>query len=206
MCRACSAALPWLEPQALAPAPLRLDACAAAVSYRGHVETWVQRFKFRAPGLAGFDPAASAVMGWLIECASLPLTRERPDLIVPVPLHPRKLRARGFNPAAELARVLARRQGVPLDTRTLERIRNTPSQTALGRSARGHNVRGAFRARPLHHTAKHIWLVDDVVTTGSTLSEAAAALRGAGAGVVSGICVAHTPGPWDRSREPVPSG
>jgi len=117
-----------------------------------------------------------------------------PDLLVPIPQHPRRLRARGFSPAARLARILARQWRVAFAPLALERVRDTPSQTGLGRSARERNVAGAFRVTPgaVHAPlAGRIWLVDDVVTTGSTLVSAARALRQAGAGPVLGICAAR---------------
>jgi ComF family protein len=110
---------------------------------------------------------------------------------MPVPLHPRRLRARGFNPAALLAREVARVHALPLDTRTLARHRETSSQTGLARRARASNVAGAFRCtRP---APPSIWLVDDVVTTGATLAACARALRRAGAKRIVGLCVAETP-------------
>jgi ComF family protein len=113
--------------------------------------------------------------------------------VIPIPLHPRALRRRGFNPAALLARAAARACGVSVDCVALERLRDTASQTGLDRAARRRNVRGAFRARQA--PPARVWLVDDVVTTGATLDEAARALRRAGAGEIFGLCVARTPPP-----------
>jgi ComF family protein len=116
-----------------------------------------------------------------------------PDALVPVPLHPARIRARGFAPAAVLARALARALGAPAAP-ALRRVRDTPSQTGLDRPGRRRNVAGAFApARPLPGAT--IWLVDDVVTTGATLGEAARVLRAAGAGRVAAVCVARTPAP-----------
>ena len=119
------------------------------------------------------------------------LLSEQQVAVVPVPLHPRRLRARGFNPACVLARALARERGIRLDPVALRRVRDTPSQTGLDRRARRRNVRGAFVARS--RVPPRVWLVDDVVTTGSTLGEAARALHRAGARSVVGICAARTP-------------
>lgn len=116
-----------------------------------------------------------------------------PGLVVPVPLHPRRLRERGFNPAALLARWIAREHGLRFDAALLERVRATPSQTGLGRRARRVNVRGAFAVPRDAHAPRAIWLVDDVVTTGSTLAECARTLRRAGAKQIVAICVARTP-------------
>jgi ComF family protein len=102
--------------------------------------------------------------------------------VVPVPLHWRRRWSRGYNQSESLARMLAQRLGLPCPRRWLGRIRHTPQQTRQTPSARAENVRGAFavpRGRALH--GKTILVVDDVMTTGSTASEAARALRAAGA-------------------------
>ena len=107
-----------------------------------------------------------------------------PDLVVPVPLHPRRLRERGYNQAAELARFAARSLSLPLDLSLLRRTRATKGQTGLNAFERTHNVAAAFvSTRTLRH-APRVALVDDVVTTGSTACAAAAALQAAGAGAV----------------------
>jgi ComF family protein len=107
-----------------------------------------------------------------------------PDLVVPVPLHPRRLRERGYNQAAELARFAARALCLPLDLSLLRRTRATKGQTGLGALERTLNVAAAFvSTRTLQH-APRVALVDDVVTTGSTVCAAAAALQAAGAGAV----------------------
>jgi ComF family protein len=189
LCRACLAALPG-APAALA-LPRGLDALVAAAGFAGPVEGWIRRFKYPRPGLAGLDPRAGAIVRALAREAGARAPGPPPDLVVPVPLHPRRLCARGFNPACELARAIAGPARLRLAPCALERIRDTPSQTGLARAARRRNVRGAFRAR--HPVPRRIWLVDDVATTGSTLSEAARALRRAGARRVVGVCVARTP-------------
>jgi ComF family protein len=113
--------------------------------------------------------------------------------VVPVPLHPRRLRERGFNPAALLARAIARASHARFDPALLLRVRDTPSQTGQGRRARRANVRGAFRVKEGTRAPGVVWLVDDVVTTASTLEECARTLRRAGARRVVAVCVARTP-------------
>jgi ComF family protein len=103
-----------------------------------------------------------------------------PECLVPVPLHWRRLVTRGYNQALELARPLARELGVPLCTGVCGRSRYTRPQTGLSARDRARNVRSAFRvARALPY--RHIALVDDVLTTGSTARELARALLSAGA-------------------------
>ena len=97
-----------------------------------------------------------------------------PDVIVPVPLHPKKLKKRGFNQSEIIARGMAERMGKKIISGALERIRYTDTQTNRSRYERWENVEGIFRTRkPQLLTGKHILLVDDVVTTGSTLEACA---------------------------------
>ena len=111
------------------------------------------------------------------------LAREpRPDRIIPVPLHRARLRERGFNQALEIARPLARALGVPLDFKILQRVRATLPQTGLAVAARRKNVRNAFRLHDADSLrGQHVALVDDVMTTGSTVQAAAKCLRAGGA-------------------------
>ncbi len=191
LCPRCDRGLPRPPGGAAAPGAGPLDASFAAASYEGDALRLLQRFKYPRPGLSGLDPGATAAARALIREAAA--AAPAPHLVVPVPLHPRRLRARGFNPAAVLARAAARARGARCDPVALVRVRDTPSQTGLSRSARRANVRGAFRARPRARIPARVWLVDDVVTTGSTLREAARALRRAGAREVVAVCAARTP-------------
>ncbi|MCZ6807042.1 MAG: ComF family protein [Deltaproteobacteria bacterium] len=113
----------------------------------------------------------------------------RVDAVIPVPLHWRRRRSRGYDQAALLARPVARALRVPSLFRCLRRARNTPSQADLPRAERLRNVRGAFQSRPLAGSP-HILLVDDVRTTGATLCAATDALRAAGAGEVHTLVLA----------------
>jgi ComF family protein len=167
------------------------------------VEGWVRRFKYPRGGLAGLDPPARGVARWLAAQAAALAPGEAPQRIVPVPLHPRALRRRGFNPAAVLARAVARVRGARVVPGALERTRDTPSQTGLDRPGRRRNVRGAFRARGAQ--PERVWLVDDVVTTGATLAEAARALREAGAREIVAVCAARTPPPGRGDAAPGPA-
>lgn len=181
-----------LLPEREAPhPPPPLTQWAAGTDYEAAGRLWIRRFKYPLPSGGGIDPAAEAVCRELVLRAAgrLQGPLANPDWIVPVPLHPLRQQERGFNPAARLARTLARAQPAPLCADALLRRRVTPSQTGLSRAGRRRNVAGAFAMRrPL---GGRIWLVDDVVTTGSTLAEAARTLRAGGAQAVAGICAAR---------------
>jgi ComF family protein len=185
-CPACAPA-----PAGALPAPpAALDGWHAAILHAGAGAEWVRRFKYPARGLAGLDPAADAVALGLVRRLARALP-DAPDCVAPVPLHPRRLRERGFSPAGLLARAVAREALRPFAPVLLERVRDTRSQTALARAERRRNVAGAFAARG--RTPPRVWLVDDVATTGSTLAEAARALRRAGTREVLGVCLAWRP-------------
>jgi ComF family protein len=114
------------------------------------------------------------------------------SVVVPVPLHWRRRWRRGYNQAAALARALASSLQIPCCERWLRRVRATPFQTDVAPSVRRTNVRGAFRAvADPNLTGQTILLVDDVLTTGGTASEAARALRDAGASKVVVAVLAH---------------
>ncbi|AMK10820.1 ComF family protein [Pseudodesulfovibrio indicus] len=115
-----------------------------------------------------------------------------PDLVVPVPLHTRRLLWRGFNQSLEIARGVAGRLSVPLSTEALTRTRNTPPQTRLGVKERQANIKGAIAARPDLVRGRRVLLVDDVYTTGSTLRECARTLRRAGCEGVEVLVLART--------------
>jgi ComF family protein len=209
LCPPCASALAHLPRDGcllcqapVASPPARCAACArersplaqiaAEAPFEGEVAQWVHRFKYPPRGLAGLDPRPAAVLGSLLRGAAARLEGAAPTLLVPVPIHVARRRARGFHPAGELARALARASGVPADARTLFAARATASQTGLDRADRRRNVAGAFALRaPLGRIAC-VALVDDVVTTGATLAECARALRRGGVRRVVAVCAART--------------
>lgn len=113
-------------------------------------------------------------------------------MIMPVPLHIRRLRERGFNQSLLLAKVLSARYAIPLDFVILRRERDTPPQTMMGRKERQANIKGAFGVADKERVRKqHVLLIDDVYTTGSTLAECTRVLLNNGAVQVGVLTLAR---------------
>lgn len=129
----------------------------------------------------------------MIDAAKAELAGPLPQYLLCVPLHGERLRERGFNQALELARPLARALAIPLDVHSLVRTRPTQAQTGLDAAARRQNLRKAFEFRPGNSPARHVALLDDVMTTGSTLRECARVLRRGGIERVDVWALARAP-------------
>ncbi len=189
-----------------APAPL-CGACvrreppfaAAWVPFRyAHpLDLLESRFKFHADLAAGkvlaellVDRARDAIASDPTAAGASP-SFARPDLIVCVPLHAVRLRQRGYNQALELARPLAAALDIPLDPRALLRTRSTLAQTGLDAAERRRNLHGAFALPPGTELPAHVAIVDDVMTTGTTLAECAQTLRRAGVARVDAWALAR---------------
>lgn len=114
-----------------------------------------------------------------------------PDLLAPVPLHPRRLSWRGYNQSLELARGLSRDLGRPVAPKALTRIRHTPPQSGLDAKTRRISLLGAFRADPVQVEGRRVLLVDDIMTTGATIEQCALALKAAGARAVDVLVIAR---------------
>ncbi len=156
---------------------LHFDAAVASYRSRGIVRKLVHEFKYGQQRHLRHPLAA-----WLAETLHDVRLRDRHfDLIVPVPLHPARERERGFNQALLLAEELSRIASLPLRC-VLDRIRYTTTQTAYDRAERMENLHDAFRLRKNADVrGLRVLLIDDVLTTGSTLSECARVLKAAGA-------------------------
>ena len=164
-----------------------LSRLRSAAAYEGPLELAIQRFKYGgwqrlAEPLALLIAQRIAVEGLAARCA------------VAVPLHPSRLRQRGFNQSELLARELRLRMSLTQPPGELVRTRATPPQVGHDRRWRLENVRDAFEWRGAALTGSPIMLVDDVATTGATLEACAAALRAGGAGPVMGVSVARVTG------------
>jgi ComF family protein len=188
-CRTCSLCLdaPVAQCGECLRRPPPLDACFAAVSYGYPWADLVTDFKF------GQQPAWAKTFATLMR--SMPWVEpalEQADVVVPVPLWPARLAWRGFNQALQIARALE-----PAKARAdlLLRIRDTQAQSTQGRRERDANLQGAFAVDPLQShrvRGRRVVLVDDVMTTGATLFEAAQAMRTSGAAHITGIAFART--------------
>ncbi|HEX5030966.1 MAG TPA: ComF family protein [Candidatus Eisenbacteria bacterium] len=151
---------------------------------------------------------ATRLASWIAELVPEPPARGLPAwremILVPVPLHPAKRAARGFDQALLLAEIVSKRWGIPV-VRALERIREHPAQATLDAVRRRVNVRGAFRCvDPRAVEGRPVLLLDDVVTTGSTMLEAGAPLEGAQAAWILGLSAARGGDP--EAPEPKAAG
>jgi ComF family protein len=163
---------------------IAFDAAFAAIAYTFPNDILIARSKYNG------DLAVAGALGALLSTAISAQTERQSlrkiDFVLPIPLAPSRQAERGYNQAAEIARVVAKHFTIPLAS-DLMRTRETPKQADLPLKARLNNVRGAFSAlsleRPL--AGKHVLLIDDVMTTGATLNEAAKALKEAGAARVT---------------------
>jgi ComF family protein len=161
----------------------RFAKAVAYGSYEGGLRELIHLLKYEQ-----VRPAAGVLGRMLGEAVArvAPLLDQALPLVIPVPLHAAKLRQRGFNQSELIARAALKSPALtmvswPLHTSVLERSRPTESQTGLTRHQRRENIRGAFRVRDVEIVAgRTILLVDDVFTTGTTVSECARVLRKAG--------------------------
>jgi ComF family protein len=202
LCAPCSAELPYLPhprcPSCGLPGTAAtlcgrclgerpaFDATIAAFAYAFPADVLVQGLKFRS------ELALARLLANELYAAIHAASAGAVDLIVPVPLHDARLRERGYNQSMEIARGIASRLDVPLAADACTRVRNTAAQLDLPWKARRENVRGAFSCRQALE-GKTVAVVDDVMTTGATLSEVAATLKKFGAARVVNWVVARTP-------------
>lgn len=170
------------------PAPLlspgeSVYSAAAGIKYNDAAAEAVHRFKYYGCRYLGKNLASF-----------MTLPKEwNADVIIPVPLHPVRLKERGYNQSLILARELGRRYGIPVRDDLLKRIKNTLMQSMTSREERHANVKDAFRASG-RCGGLSIILVDDVITSGSTAEECARALKAVGADKVYVIAACYAGG------------
>jgi ComF family protein len=179
-----------LSAQAIAAPPV-YDRARSAVLYQGVARDLVADLKYRD------RTEVAPLLGRLTARAARDL-KDGAQLLIPVPLHRRRLIWRRFNQSALIAAVVAREIGVALETAALVRVRATTPQVGLKGNERADNVAGAFQVTAqgaAHVAGRNVILVDDVVTTGATVAAAARALKRAGAARVDVLSFARaTPG------------
>jgi len=192
LCQSCRRDLPWLDTacrQCAQPLhvshahalcghcqkqPPAFDRTTALFHYRPPVDHLIKRFKFSEELQVG------SLLSGMLAARLAERDDDLPELLLPVPLHPARLRDRGFNQATEIARHVGRSLEIALDYRSCRRRRNTRAQSLLSPNARRLNLRNAFAiSRPLE--ALHIAIIDDVMTTGHTGNELARTIKQAGA-------------------------
>jgi len=164
------------------PHPPHFARSIAALDYTFPVDKLIQAYKYH------HQLALARLFGTLLSQAAR--QQARPDLLLPMPLHPTRLRERGFNQAHEIAKRIGKTLNLPALPNLARRIVNTTSQATLDWDARKKNMRGAF-ACDTALAGQHIALVDDVMTSGATLNELSKTLKRAGAGEISVWVVAR---------------
>lgn len=211
ICMACEQELPWLIDQCdrcALPMPMAGLTCGACnrhpPAFNEVVAPWLYDFpidalvtRFKHQGKWPLGRLLADLLSETLQHRFLEGLRQ-PDCLIPVPLARQRLRQRGFNQAAMLAKWLGARLGLAVDEHVLRRIKETPSQQGLDAKARKRNLSSAFAltdAAPI--IGKHLALIDDVLTTGSTAQALAELLIKAGARSVDVYCLARTPKPGD---------
>jgi ComF family protein len=185
LCRRCGRELEFAGSSCACRTRLRaLSRARAAAAYEGPLERAIHRFKYE--GWRALAPALAGLMADRLAVEAAPGA-----LVLAVPLHARRLRARGYNQSELLAAELRGRLRLPAPAGRLVRLRDTPPQVGLDRLRRQSNVAEAFAWRGPSLAREPVLLVDDVATTGATLEACALALRAAGAGTVHGLTLAR---------------
>lgn len=207
LCDGCIADLPWLQgccTVCAVPLPLSqrtlcgqclikkpsFSRCISAFEYRYPVDKLIIEFKFSQQLIIG------KVLAYLAAEIILQQTDEDelPDILVPVPIHPKRLRKRGFNQALEIADVISQRLVIPVDYQSCKRLINTASQQSLSALLRRSNLSGAFSVNPSLQD-RSIAIIDDVMTTGATAEALTCCMLKAGASKVQVWTLARTPDP-----------
>lgn len=191
-CAACISSIPGRGRLSLVPRLRnRTEALAGALTLAPHIyplREAVHALKYAGVRVLADPLSALLVAGWRGQLRTV-------DVVVPVPLHRAQLRRRGYNQAELLARGFCAGTGLDLCANVLHRWRSTRSQVGLSTEDRLHNVAGAFICSEGVFRGASVLLIDDVLTTGATMSASAQALRDAGAAVVWGMALTHPPGP-----------
>jgi ComF family protein len=173
----------------------RLDGLRSAAWHEGALRTALHQFKYRQLRVLRGPLGEVLTRAW--RQSPLP---EAIDLLLPVPLHARRVRERGYNQSLLLAQELARATGLSLAERSLVRVRHTRPQVGLRAAERLSNVDGAFAYQGPALAGRRVCLIDDICTTGATLQACAIPLRAAGAGAVYAYTLARPH--WGENDQP----
>lgn len=190
LCPGCMEPIKAFTVHAKCKARTNLDGLYATTSFRGNVQQLLADIKYN--GYFAMSPVAAKLLA--THCAQLvtdpPLLNTK-RLLVPIPLHAHKHAQRGFNQSQKIAKWLGVFLHIPTASKILVKVKKTDSQMGLSRKQRLGNQTGAFACPYRLNDNPTIFLIDDVVTTGSTMSECAHVLKKAGAKKVYGLAVAH---------------
>lgn len=154
----------------------------AALHYTFPVDALIHSLKYRSNLVI-----APILANLLIETIDI---SDSPDFIIPMPLHPIRLRERGFNQAVEIGRTISKKRKISMLPDSCVRVRNTPFQAGLRWKERKKNIRNAFVCK-VDLSGKHVAILDDVMTSGATINEMAKVLRQQGAASINGWVVAR---------------
>ena len=153
--------------------PPRFDYCYSLFRYEGDIIYLVHQLKFAEK--ISYARSLGEMLLLRLQ-AEIKQTNEKPDCLLPVPLHNKRLRQRGFNQSIEIARVISRKLDIPIAYDVVKRERHTEAQASLNAKRRQKNISNAFRVSG-KTSYRHILVIDDVVTTGATVSELARVLK-----------------------------
>lgn len=204
LCEDCIKELPWNETccQTCAlPLPRTEAHCGHCINtnlpfkriislfrYSSPIDAWISAFKFHEQ--LAFGKLLSEL--FYLKLKEFYTDRPKPQLLIPIPLHPKRLSERGFNQSLELAKPLAKKLGIPLDIKLAVRQRYTAQQSELPLNQRAKNVRSAFKIEELPAKITQIAILDDVVTTGETIQAFCNSLKSRVPLEIDVWCIART--------------
>ncbi|HEY0563912.1 MAG TPA: ComF family protein [Methylophilus sp.] len=201
LCAPCLADLPWAPAHSCQQCglPSHHRVCGACLSDPPHFDFTHAVFQYGYPVDAllhayKYQHALhlSLSLGNLMVTAMMKtLQSQHIEVLIPMPLHPQRLKERGFNQSLELAKVMAKQTGIALNYQHCQRIRNTPPQASLKLKDRVRNIKGAFEYCG-QLQGQHVAIIDDVMTSGASVNELAKILKQAGAASVTCCLVART--------------
>ena len=193
LCSGCTKSLPWLMQgcrRCALPLPKALAKTQPSTQFCGQCQTPVDRLisRFKFNQQLSYSRLFGQLMAEHIKRQYLDV--DLPDMVIPVPLHKHRLRERGFNQAQEVARICASALSLPLNNHQCRRHKQTDHQLGLSAVERRRNLRGAFSCEDFE-SCKRVALVDDVMTTGTTLQELSSCLKRAGCKEIHLWCIAR---------------